>query len=169
VGGSRPLPRRLPVVRRHDLRARRRSSDPGVAVLRTGLRSAGVAQALRRCGIGGELVTMGSAAGGSDTRDVIARYVKAVHDQDYDTLATLQHPDFVEDWPQSRERIRGRSNLRRIMESYPGGLQGAEADVTMDRVIGGEDHWMVAPTFSMVRVSGADDVHTAIVKLRYPD
>ena len=112
---------------------------------------------------------MGSAAGGSDTRDVIARYVKAVHDQDYDTLATLQHPDFVEDWPQSRERIRGRSNLRRIMESYPGGLQGAEADVTMDRVIGGEDHRMVAPTFSMVRVSGADDVHTAIVKLRYPD
>jgi SnoaL-like protein len=104
----------------------------------------------------------------SATRDVIARYVKAVHDQDLDTLETLQHADFVEDWPQSRERIRGRSNFRKIMEYYPGGLEGADADVRMDRVFGGEDHWMVAPTFTMVRVSGADDVHTAIVKFRYP-
>ena len=110
-----------------------------------------------------------SAAGEGTSRDVIARYVKAVHDQDLDTLSALQHPDFVEDWPQSRERIRGRANFRKIMENYPGGLEGADADVTMDRVIGGEDHWMVAPTFAMVRVSGADDVHTAIVKLRYPD
>ena len=54
------------------------------------------------------------------------------------------------------------------MEHYPGGLEGMEADVSMDRVVGGEDRWMVAPTFTMVRVSGADDIHTAIVKLRYP-
>ena len=113
-------------------------------------------------------MTTDRPAGENATRDVIARYVKAVHDQDYDTLTSLQHPDFVEDWPQSRERIRGRANFRKIMEHYPGGLEGTDADVTMDRVIGGEDHWMVAPTFSMVRVSGADDVHTAIVKLRYP-
>jgi hypothetical protein len=103
------------------------------------------------------------------TRDVIARYVRAVHDQDYDTMTALQHPDFIEDWPQSSERIRGRSNFRKIMDNYPGGLRGAEADVTMDRVVGGEDRWMVAPTFAMVRVSGAEDVHTAILKLRYPD
>jgi hypothetical protein len=102
-------------------------------------------------------------------RDTIARYVAAIHDQDLDTLASLQHPDFVEDWPQSRERIRGRANFRKIMEQYPGGLAGADADVSMDRVVGGEDRWMIAPTFAMVRVSGADDVHTAIVKLRYPN
>ena len=104
----------------------------------------------------------------SATRDVIARYVQAVHDQDLDTIGTLQHPDFIEDWPQSRERIRGRANFRNLMEHYPGGLEGMEADVSMDRVVGGEDRWMVAPTFTMVRVSGADDIHTAIVKLRYP-
>jgi hypothetical protein len=102
-------------------------------------------------------------------RDTIARYVRAVHDQDLDTLSAMQHADFVEDWPQSRERIRGRTNFRRILEHYPGGLEGVDADVTMDRVVGGEDHWMVAPTFSMIRVSGNDDVHTAIVKLRYPN
>jgi hypothetical protein len=104
----------------------------------------------------------------SRTRDTIARYVRAVHDQDLDTITALQHPDFVEDWPQSRERIRGRDNFRKIMDNYPGGLQGAKADASMDRVVGGEDRWMIAPTFAMVRVSGADDVHTAIVKLRYP-
>ena len=104
----------------------------------------------------------------SQTRDTIARYVRAVHDQDLDTMTALQHPDFVEDWPQSRERIRGRDNFRRLMESYPGGLEGADADVSMDRVVGGEDRWMIAPTFAMIRVSGADDVHTAILKLRYP-
>jgi hypothetical protein len=102
------------------------------------------------------------------TRDVIARYVRAVHDQDLDTMTALQHPDFIEDWPQSRERIHGRENFRRIIENYPGGLRGADADVSMDRVVGGEDHWMVAPTFSMVKVSGADDIHTVILKLRYP-
>lgn len=109
-----------------------------------------------------------SSAGEPKARDTIARYVRAVHDQDLDTMTALQHPDFVEDWPQSRERIRGRANFRKIMENYPGGLQGAAADVTMDRVVGGEDRWMVAPTFAMVRVSGADDIHTAILKLRYP-
>jgi hypothetical protein len=114
-------------------------------------------------------VTDASSASASKTRDVIARYVRAVHDQDLDTMSALQHPDYVEDWPQSRERIRGRENFRRIMENYPGGLQGADADVSMDRVVGGEDRWMVAPTFAMVRVSGADDVHTTILKLRYPD
>ena len=90
----------------------------------------------------------------SVTRDVISRYVRAVHDQDLDTMSSLQHPDYVEDWPQSGERIRGRANFRRIMENYPGGLRGADADVSMDRVVGGEDRWMVAPTFTMVRVSG---------------
>jgi SnoaL-like domain len=103
------------------------------------------------------------------TRETIARYVRAVHDQELDTITSLQHPDFVEDWPQSRERIRGRTNFRKILENYPGGLTGVDADVSMDRVVGGEDRWMVAPTFAMVRVSAADDVHTAIVKLRYPD
>lgn len=108
-------------------------------------------------------------AAASATRDAIARYVRAVHDQDVDTMSALQHPDFVEDWPQSGERIRGRSNFRKIMENYPGGLRGADADASMDRVVGGEDRWMVAPTFAVVRVSGAEDVHTAILKLRYPD
>ena len=101
-------------------------------------------------------------------RDVIARYVRALHDQDFDALATIQHPDFVEDYPQSGERIRGSRNFRAILENYPGGLTG-EADRSADQVVGGEDRWMISPTFTMVRLSGAEDMHTALVKLGYPD
>jgi ketosteroid isomerase-like protein len=101
-------------------------------------------------------------------RDVIARYVQALHNQDFATLAAIQHPDFMEDYPQSGERIRGSRNFRAILENYPGGLTG-EADRSADQVVGGEDRWMISPTFTMVRLSGAEDMHTAIVKLRYPD
>ena len=101
-------------------------------------------------------------------RELIARYVQALHDGDWDTIAAIQHPDFAEDYPQSGELIRGRRNFRAILENYPGGLEG-DADASADRVIGGADRWMISPTFTMVRLSGADDMHTAIVKLSYPD
>lgn len=102
------------------------------------------------------------------TRDLIARYIQALHDQDFETIATCQHRDYLEDYPQSGERIRGSANFRAILDNYPGGLAG-DADRSTDRVIGGEDRWMISPTFTMVRLSGAGDMHTAIVKLRYPD
>jgi hypothetical protein len=103
-----------------------------------------------------------------NARELIARYVQALHEQDLEKIAACQHPEFVEDYPQSGERIRGSRNFRMILENYPGGLVG-EADASADRVIGGEDHWMMTPTFTMIRLSGAGDMHTAIVKLRYPD
>lgn len=107
-----------------------------------------------------------AADGGA--RELIARYVQALHQQDFEAIAATQHPDFVEDYPQSGERIHGRQNFRSILENYPGGLEG-EADPSADRVVGGEDRWMISPTFTMIRLSGAGDTHTAIVKLSYPD
>ena len=101
-------------------------------------------------------------------RDLIARYARALHDRDFDAVAACQHPDFIEDYPQSGERIHGRQNFRNILENYPGGLEG-EADASEDRVLGGDDRWMMSPAFTMIRVSGTGDVHTAILKLRYPD
>ena len=103
-----------------------------------------------------------------NSRDIVARYVRAVHERDLDTIQSLQHREFIEDYPQSGERIRGGQNWRSIYENYPGGLVG-DADVSKDRVIGGEDRWMMGPTFTMVRLSGEGDMHTAILKLRYPD
>jgi hypothetical protein len=85
-----------------------------------------------------------------DNRSVVERYVAALP-ADLDTLTSLQHPDFVEDWPQSGERIRGSDNFREIQEHYP--------DTTSEtrRLVGTEDRWTLAPTFTPLRIVGAGD------------
>ncbi len=97
-----------------------------------------------------------------DSRSVVERYVAALP-TDLDTLTSLQHPDFMEDWPQSGERIRGSENFRAIHEHYP--------DTTSEtrRLVGTEDRWALAPTFTPLRIVGAGDTFTALTKARYPD
>jgi hypothetical protein len=53
-----------------------------------------------------------------DNRSVVERYDAALP-ADLDTLTSLQHPDFVEDWPQSGERIRGSDNSGRFRSITP--------------------------------------------------
>lgn len=97
-----------------------------------------------------------------DNRSIVERYVAALP-AELDTLTSLQHPDFVEDWPQSGERIRGSENFRAIQENYP------DATSEPRRLIGTEDHWTLAPTFTPLRIVGAGDTFTALTKARYPD
>jgi hypothetical protein len=40
--------------------------------------------------------------------------------QDWDAAGELLHDDFVQEWPQSGERIRGRDNSMAINRNYPG-------------------------------------------------
>ncbi|HWG92390.1 MAG TPA: nuclear transport factor 2 family protein [Candidatus Thermoplasmatota archaeon] len=40
--------------------------------------------------------------------------------RDWDRAAKLLSPDFVVDWPQSRERIRGIENFLAVNRNYPG-------------------------------------------------
>jgi hypothetical protein len=41
-------------------------------------------------------------------------------------------------------------------------------DRTSTQVIGG-DHWAIAPSFALIRLTGNGDSRTAILKSRYPD
>jgi hypothetical protein len=53
-------------------------------------------------------------------RDILERYLQA-----FGRLATIDdllHDDYVEEHPQSGERIRGKHNSRVVGENYPGGL-----------------------------------------------
>jgi ketosteroid isomerase-like protein len=50
--------------------------------------------------------------------------------QDFDAAGDLLHDDFVCEWPQSRERIRGRDNFIALNKNYPG-----EWRVTVERVV----------------------------------
>ena len=96
-------------------------------------------------------------------RDVVERYMKAFP-RDFDTLAQLRHPDYVEDWPQSGERIRGHENYVKVHEAYPGGLPTAETE----RIVGSEDRWAASPSFTLVRIQGEGDTYTVEGRMQYP-
>jgi hypothetical protein len=55
-------------------------------------------------------------------RDTLERYFEALARHDLDTLDALLHDDFVEEYPQSGERIRGKQTFRTVAENRPGGL-----------------------------------------------
>jgi ketosteroid isomerase-like protein len=56
----------------------------------------------------------------AQTRDAIERFFEAFKRGDLDALDDLVHDDYVEEYPQSGERIRGKHNLRAVNENYPG-------------------------------------------------
>lgn len=97
-------------------------------------------------------------------RAIVERYASALV-ADLDTLEQLQHPDFVEEYPQSGERIRGRENFRKVYENYPGGSPAVE----QERISGSEDKWVVTPSFTSLRITGSGDVYTAEGHVLYPN
>jgi ketosteroid isomerase-like protein len=99
-------------------------------------------------------------------REFLESFFGAMNDRDSDGMVALLHPDFVEDYPQSGERIRGAANLRAIIENYPGGLGKA---VEPPRFHGRDDDWLITPAFTVVRVTESGDTGTGIVKVKYPD
>jgi ketosteroid isomerase-like protein len=55
-----------------------------------------------------------------ENRDTLERYRQEFFErQDIDAIADLMHDDYVEEYPQSGERIRGKDNARTVYENYP--------------------------------------------------
>ena len=55
-----------------------------------------------------------------ENRDALERFRQSFFErQDIDAMADLLHDDFVEEFPQSGERIRGKDNWRELYNSYP--------------------------------------------------
>lgn len=101
-------------------------------------------------------------------RELFERYVEVLNRQDWETLETVLHPDYVEEYPQSGERIRGVANLKALLSSYPDADAMAGAIANADTV-GGEEQWRLTPMFTMVRVEGSADEFTGVARSRYPD
>jgi ketosteroid isomerase-like protein len=57
-----------------------------------------------------------------DVRAVVDAFWAAVGAGDWNAAAGHLHPDFVQEWPQSGERIRGVDNALAIDRNFPGGL-----------------------------------------------
>lgn len=100
-------------------------------------------------------------------RELVELRNTAINRGDWAALEALTHPDYVEEYPQSGERIRGGANVRAILENYPGGL--TESESRAPEVYGPEERWVVAPNFSVIKVTGTGDVYTSVVGAKYPD
>ncbi len=89
-----------------------------------------------------------------DSEALVRRYARAMADNDFEALASLRHPDWHEDWPQSRERVPSHDVYRAIHEDFPGGMPR----VDVQQVEGAEDHWVVTPGMTIQRIRGSGDV-----------
>jgi len=104
-----------------------------------------------------------------DHRALLERWVDALNRHDYATLDEILTEDSVQDYPQSGEVIRGRANFRAILENYPNGLPDDAIDRPSLRVTASAGLKVVAPQFKVVRVEGAGNAGTYMLRSRYPD
>lgn len=100
-------------------------------------------------------------------REVIERYVELMNARAWDRLGEVLHHDYVEDYPQSGERIQGIPNAIAMREQYPGGEQLGK--VERHAVVGADDRWVVTPSWTVVRIMGTSDRYTYVLRTRYPD
>jgi ketosteroid isomerase-like protein len=100
------------------------------------------------------------------TREVIDRYARAMEAHDLDALVEVFHPDYVEEYPQSGERIRGAANMRAMLANYPG---GEPRPGKVDHIVGSEDRWVMTPSYLPMRVEGDGDQYTIVAHITYPD
>jgi ketosteroid isomerase-like protein len=97
--------------------------------------------------------------------EIVRRYYQAQAAHDYDSAGALRDPDWLVEWPQSGERIRGNANVRAIMENWP---DGRPSGLSV-RVVGSEDEWVVTPSNTIHRVVGSGDYWFADGTSLYPD
>jgi ketosteroid isomerase-like protein len=56
----------------------------------------------------------------SSHRGVVEQYFARVSARDFAGISELRHEDFVQEWPQMKERTVGKANARAINENHPG-------------------------------------------------
>ena len=82
-----------------------------------------------------------------DARQIVEAMWKALNAGDWEGVATYMHEDYVQEWPQSGERIVGRDNAIAINRNFPGGL----------------------PTMKFRRIVSAGDLAVTEMELTYSD
>jgi len=77
----------------------------------------------------------------AENRNVVEQFWAAVQAKDLDAQDRLVDDGYVQEWPQSGERIRGKANSRAIKDNYPTGRTP-----TLRRIIGAGDVWIIETT-----------------------
>jgi ketosteroid isomerase-like protein len=94
------------------------------------------------------------------TQDLLAEHFAALVAGDEEAFSALVREDFVQDWPQSGERVRGKQACLNIARNYPGGPPRIE----LQRVSGEGDHWVVEA--SSHYPDGSDYRLVSVIELR---
>jgi hypothetical protein len=102
---------------------------------------------------------------GRSNEEVVRAYAEAHRTHDYAAVGALRHPEWVEDVPQTGERIRGHANDLEIMNHWPGGYPDAGGL----RLTGSEDRWVATPSNTLHRIVGSGDTWWADGTASYPD
>ena len=96
----------------------------------------------------------------SSVPELIQRHFRDLVAGDTEAITALVHEDFVQEWPQSGERVRGKAACFNIVRNYPGGPPRIE----LGAITGEGDHWVVEATS---RYPDGTDYHmVAILELR---
>jgi ketosteroid isomerase-like protein len=106
-------------------------------------------------------------AGHRNNFEILERWVEILNTSAFDEIDEVLDPDFVQEIPQSGERIRGRENMRQVMTHYPGGWQ--LASVARIGATEGAARYVMTPTFNLIKMEGVSDTIGAYLKIHYPD
>jgi hypothetical protein len=99
---------------------------------------------------------------GRATAEAFLRLIEA---KDFDGQMAMLADDYVDEMPQSGERIRGKANWRVIIDHYPGGVGTMDRDNR--RIVGADDQFVMTPSFSILRIEGSGNTFTYAGTVRY--
>ena len=91
----------------------------------------------------------------ADNRKTVEQFIQAMAANDFEAQDRLLADDFVEEYPQSGEVIKGKENRRAIIENYPGG-EPRETSAS-------------GPSPKPPVITGAGDNFTATGQIKYPN
>jgi len=103
-------------------------------------------------------------------REIIDAYIDGMARADWTAVRGLLAEDYVEDYPQSGERVRGPDNAIAVRtRGRPELVGGAAFRSRSELTVGGEERWALAPNFTAIRTTGDGDVITSLIRAEYPD
>lgn len=103
----------------------------------------------------------------SSTRAIFERWTKAMGSMDFGAIRELIHPDYVMEWPQSGERVRGFDAFRAILQNYPGGTIES-IDQGDAQLLHAEERWLMSPGYTVLPLAGAGAI-SSMHRTSYPD
>jgi ketosteroid isomerase-like protein len=102
---------------------------------------------------------------GLSHHEIVELFSRAVP-HDVDALKQYFHEDFVQEFPQSRERFEG---FEAFAQANRGLSTGKAEDREVQHIRGSEDKYVVTPSFTTLRITGTGDQYTIENRSRYPD